>query len=632
MSANEKWIERIPQTGIADTELAPLVARVGLDTDDEFLGTAFYIGSRYLKNFDHPVVSWDTPVARVFFQPGEGPSYLVGHVLGLRSLVGRGNDIVAVFDEWSTPLPPVESPFKVRALTVPSAPTTSPARRRPSPTPTALDEVPAEAGAEVSRVSTTAVKTESGDLAKKRIDPAGSRLREGMRAVEAVQFALEAPRTSALSSVLSTLQPDQYDLVTRAPDVPLLVQGHPGTGKTIVAVHRAAYLVSSERGTDRARRLLMLGPTDEYVRHVSGILHELDVERRVSVKSVPTWLAELAKFTYPVTGELDSTVLDAGRFIKGITDQAAEMCKRERPWVTGADARSKNLERLYGVIRNGGTASERLHLGEHSRKWIPTLPPFGGAVRQKRYLRLFAQASLSILGTTLEKFDHVIVDEAQDVVGLEWEIIRAHNPDARWTLLGDMNQRRTDFGDASWGQLAERLDLGTAVAPLVIQRGYRSTQPILDFAKPLLDREDRTAQSLQQDGPPVTVRYVARATDRDPVAVAEAQRLLAAYPNGTAAIITPDVRAVERSLLSAGWRRTERPSDFVKDGRTLALRSPETARGVEFDGVVVVEPAAFQENLGRHGQLYTSLTRANRELAVVHHAKLPDKLRHHGRR
>ena len=47
--------------------------------------------------------------------------------------------------------------------------------------------------------------------------------------------------------------------------------------------------------------------------------------------------------------------------------------------------------------------------------------------------------------------------------------------------------------------------------------------------------------------------------------------------------------------------------------------------------MIVIEPGAFPENLGRTGQLYTSLTRANRELAVVWNKDLPDPLRRAGR-
>jgi DNA helicase II / ATP-dependent DNA helicase PcrA len=288
-------------------------------------------------------------------------------------------------------------------------------------------------------------------------------------------------------------------------------------------------------------------------------------------------------------------------------------------------------------VRNGGANSNPLKLGTISAGWIKTLPTFGTAIRRRRYLPLFAQASISVLSGPPTRYDHVVVDEAQDVSGLEWEIFRAHNPASGWTVVGDMNQRRTDFGDSSWERLIERLHLTTTagpVTPRVIERGYRSTQPILDFAKPLLPRGERTAQSLQQDGPPPRVTRVTRAADRDPTAISEAERLLAAYPAGTVAVITveTDAAGLEKALLSLEWRRAEHLGDWRKNERVLALRTPESARGVEFDGVVVVEPGAFPRNLARVGPLYTSLTRANRELAVVHQQPLPDGLRRHSRR
>jgi DNA helicase-2/ATP-dependent DNA helicase PcrA len=53
------------------------------------------------------------------------------------------------------------------------------------------------------------------------------------------------------------------------------------------------------------------------------------------------------------------------------------------------------------------------------------------------------------------------------------------------------------------------------------------------------------------------------------------------------------------------------------------LYHPEKAHGLEFDAVVVAEPGAFPENVGREAQLYTALTHTNRGLAVVWHGALP---------
>ena len=54
-------------------------------------------------------------------------------------------------------------------------------------------------------------------------------------------------------------------LVAMSSETPLIIQGHPGTGKTVVATHRAAYLVDDSRNAiEIKRRVLLLGPTSEY--------------------------------------------------------------------------------------------------------------------------------------------------------------------------------------------------------------------------------------------------------------------------------------------------------------------------------------------------------------------------------
>nr|BFE56530.1 hypothetical protein GCM10020063_010560 [Dactylosporangium thailandense] len=646
VTANEKYANNIPRGEVA--QFGPLVARVGLDVDDEDLGTAFYIGARYLSQADweHRVISWDARMAKIFFDPDGCQLELNDRVLVRRTLMVRGQDIVKVFDDWKTPVPAEQSPFKVRKLEVPAAPRRSDRRARPEATPTPPVEAPALRPPVTVPTPRAVPRQSAPPMLPKPPVPVQSptppdrpnpneavrkRLEHGMRAVEAVKYALNAPRTAALTSVLSTLQPDQYRLVARPPGEPLIIQGHPGTGKTIIAVHRAAYLVSPERKKERAGRLLLLGPTEHYVRHVSEILNDLDVAQHVTLKALPTWLAEIAGFTHPLQ-IAEGRREDVGKFVKNIVDQAARLLELDEHPPTPTRSERMKLQRLYEIIRAGGTARGRLELGNYSRPWIKTLPPFHVAFGLRGYLPLFAQASLS-LGHAPTKYDHVIVDEAQDISGLEWEIIRAHNVHGRWTLLGDTNQRRrSDIGDADWGKVAERLEIKTdsgPVQPEIIERGYRSTQPILDFANRLLPPDARTTQSLQQYGPAPTVILLSKPRKRDARAVQEAIRLRATY-EGTVAIITTETEAIEKALLNARWRRSSRPGDWTNNDQQLAVRTPESARGVEFDGVVVVEPSLFVPHTALVGMLYTSLTRANRELAVVHHLPLPPALSRSG--
>jgi DNA helicase IV len=198
-----------------------------------------------------------------------------------------------------------------------------------------------------------------------------------------------------------------------------------------------------------------------------------------------------------------------------------------------------------------------------------------------------------------------------------------------------MNQRRSDATYGSWQDIADHLVLGDGDSAFCVQtmrRGYRSTNPILRFADKLLPSNQRGGQSIQTIGPPVITAPVRTAGQLLPKVAELAAGLSARHREGTTAIITMDPGAVMRELGRRGWRKSGR-NVFVwsMDELQVRLYHPEQARGLEFDAVVVVEPGAFPENVGRKAQLYTSLTRANRELAVAWHGALPDNLRRLGR-
>ena len=210
----------------------------------------------------------------------------------------------------------------------------------------------------------------------------------------------------------------------------------------------------------------------------------------------------------------------------------------------------------------------------------------------------------------------------------------------RWSLLGDMNQRRSDFTWESWEKLTDRLELAAVDAPpappIVLDTGYRSTQEILRFADALLPRAIRGNDALRH-GPEPTVRQVGP-TQLLAAAAAEAVGLATRHSHGSVAVIAWDqsrVDQIEQSLLRDGWRLDDPENRALRRRGTSARVSvsrPVKMRGLEFDGVVVVEPADFGRSVGRHGELYTSLTRANQELVVIHTKAMPRELRGRGNR
>jgi DNA helicase IV len=97
----------------------------------------------------------------------------------------------------------------------------------------------------------------------------------GLSGEGALMAALAAQRTGRMRDVVATLQAEQ-DRVVRAPlDQPLVVQGGPGTGKTVVALHRAAYLLYTYRERLGRSGVLVVGPGRMFLRYVSQVLPAL---------------------------------------------------------------------------------------------------------------------------------------------------------------------------------------------------------------------------------------------------------------------------------------------------------------------------------------------------------------------
>lgn len=105
----------------------------------------------------------------------------------------------------------------------------------------------------------------------------------GLRGEAAVLASVTAPTESQMRSVVATIQAEQ-DAVVRAPTAgPLVVQGGPGTGKTVVALHRAAYLLYDQRAELSDTGVLIVGPSPQFLRYIAGVLPSLGESGVVSV-------------------------------------------------------------------------------------------------------------------------------------------------------------------------------------------------------------------------------------------------------------------------------------------------------------------------------------------------------------
>ncbi len=106
---------------------------------------------------------------------------------------------------------------------------------------------------------------------------------DGLRGEAALLAGLVAPTGAQMRSVVATIQAEQDAVIRAAGHRMLVVQGGPGTGKTVVALHRAAYLLYDQRVELADTGVLIVGPSRQFLHYISGVLPSLGESGVVSI-------------------------------------------------------------------------------------------------------------------------------------------------------------------------------------------------------------------------------------------------------------------------------------------------------------------------------------------------------------
>lgn len=216
-------------------------------------------------------------------------------------------------------------------------------------------------------------------------------------------------------------------------------------------------------------------------------------------------------------------------------------------------------------------------------------------------------------------FGHVIVDEAQELSEMDWRMIFRRSPNRWMTVVGDPAQTGNPAGVASWGE---------TLAPYVSDRwelkelsvNYRTPQDIADVANQLLPEiaaDQEPAIALRGTG--TGVAYAARKKLAD--ALPEIARRAG---EGLVGVIASDADLEwARGKVTAALGDAL-GSDLVGIDAEVLVVSTAEAKGLEFDEVVLVEPAAIVAASPQGLQdLYVAITRATQGLSVFADQPLP---------
>jgi DNA helicase IV len=509
-------------------------------------------------------------------------------------------------------------------------------------------------------------------------------------------------RTGTMRDIVATIAGEQ-DRIIRAPlEVPIVVQGGPGTGKTAVGLHRAAFLLYEHRVQLEREGVLVLGPNRLFLSYIAEVLPslgEVAVVQTTLTGLVPEWpvrsldppelaalkgdvrmvqvLAKACRLqvTTPTdvltantrwgtvrlgTGELTELVeaaLESGgvvghqraRFRRSVARTVAGVLSDRRAEVVdvedvardlGADRTlQRALDRIWparsatAVVRavlGKGVVADMATLGildENERKILRRGRPQGGPKGWSEADLPLLDEAQAVLADPPRRYGHVVVDEAQDLSSMAFRMVARRNLSGKsFTVLGDLAQATAPGAQERWEDAFVALGMPDGARVEELTTGYRVPAQIMDLANALLAatrpslvatgsvRRTNDDPDLRQVGPDSVVSEVAD----------QAAWLFDRHQT-VAVVATERTADAVYELLQQRGLECGKPGQAVATG-VISLLRPAEAKGLEFDAVIVVEPADFFAMSGGTGLLYIALTRAVSHLSVVYSSDLTTAL------
>jgi DNA helicase IV len=222
-------------------------------------------------------------------------------------------------------------------------------------------------------------------------------------------------------------------------------------------------------------------------------------------------------------------------------------------------------------------------------------------------------------------FGHVLVDEAQDLSAMQWRMLARRCPSGSMTLVGDFGQSSRAGALGNWDDVLAHLPVRTPPRRVMLTVNYRTPAEIMEVANRLLPAAApgvEAARAVRSTGVYPEVRHV---TGEQLAVSAAAAARDAVARGGTVAVIAPvDLHAELTERLASAGAVAAVPEAI---DAPVAVISALDAKGLEFDHVVVLEPARLvAPDAAGLRLLYVVLTRATRRLTVVHADPLPEAL------
>jgi DNA helicase IV len=549
----------------------------------------------------------------------------------------------------------------------------------------------------------------------------------------ALLAALTRARDHTMRDIVATIQAEQDEAIRAPYQGFTMITGGPGTGKTVVALHRAAYLLYSNRRRFETGGVLVVGPSLGFMNYIARVLPSLG-EDSVTMRSIGAVASDVVRISGDrVDPPGVAAVKGSLRMVKVMRRLVHEPLQEVPlelritvegtvlvlPAATLTRIRSRVL--AHHKLNNGREAAERELVNalwqirysdsedgadhDHGREefedrvselasfrmfcnaWWPAVSA-PTALARLADIELAKRVATSILSddecellsasyhdatdwtaadgalldelvhllgpphvpddqelssltdldsdtqevfTTAdllspvreadpfelphETYAHLLVDEAQDVSPMQWRMLRRRGASASWTIVGDPAQ--SSWTDTAEADRAIEEIIGTApVRHFRLSTNYRSPSEVFDLAAKIVvadfpDADLPTAVRSTGHQPQLLVpAEAAPGLPVIPAAMINVVRTLLAEVEGTVGVICPPSTKDEMATQLAEAR--------LAGADRVVLMTPVEAKGLEYDGVLVVTPDDIvAESPGGVRALYVALTRPTQRLVTL---------------
>ena len=535
---------------------------------------------------------------------------------------------------------------------------------------------------------------------------------------------------TGMRDIVATIQREQDEAIRSPASGVTLVRGGPGTGKTAVALHRAAYLLYSDRQRFAGGGVLVVGPSPVFVNYIARVLPSLG-EDEVTLASLGSLRARRGArpgTTRPTVATIKGSARMATVLARAVRDNPpgapaelrllyrGQLLRLDRA-ATGPAARHRARRSARRATRCGarppgtcwtrsgsrpatcsgraGTTpreefaeqiAERREFIAFMRAWWPVLragrraaagsatrpgcagtptgcstaarssccaarvpAPRDGRRSRSRTSRC-STSSTSCSGTPptqaagrrptrtpsaasgrspptrtgrrrrggrverpadYREYAHIVVDEAQDVSPMQWRMIGRRAAYASWTIVGDPAQSAWQGDPAETRKARDAALRGRKRNEYTLTTNYRNSVEIFDVAAPVVRRAE----------PDIELPTAVRRSGVEPVHVVvdRGRRSPDAVRDGVAELLAERGRHGRRDRRrSAGGTRSPRWLGHDRPTPRLQVVTSLEAKGMEYDGVLVVEPGAIvAESPSGVRTLYVALSRATQRLTTV---------------